>query len=113
MSDGRLLRVFDEHVEVAVVVERARVDQLEFRVVLAAAAVLFDELRVGKLALRIFVERLEIRVRRRRVEVVVALLDVLAVVAFAVGQAEQPLFQNRIASVPERQREAQDSAGRR
>ena len=46
--------------------------------------------------------------RRRRVEVVVALLDVFAVVALAVGQAEQPLLQDRVAAVPERQRKAED-----
>src|SRR3954453_1964274 len=45
---------------------------------------------------------------RRRVEVVVALLDVLAVVPLTVGEAEQPFLQNRIALVPQRDREAQD-----
>ena len=44
--------------------------------------------------------------RRRGVEVVVALLHVLAVISLVAGQAEQPLLQDRIASVPERQREA-------
>src|SRR5262249_43169642 len=34
-------------------------------------------------------------------------LDVLAVVALAVGEAEEALLQDRIASVPQREREAQ------
>jgi len=38
---------------------------------------------------------------RRRVEVEVLLLDVLAVIALAVGQAIQALLQNRITLVPE------------
>src|SRR5437660_264134 len=45
--------------------------------------------------------------RRRTVEVEVTLLDVLAVVALAIGQAEQALFQDRVGRVPQRQREAQ------
>src|SRR5581483_12156962 len=41
------------------------------------------------------------------VEVEVVLLHVLAVVAFAVGQSEEPFLQNRVPSVPERQAEAE------
>jgi hypothetical protein len=44
---------------------------------------------------------------RRAVEVEVVLLDVLAVVALAVGEPEQPLLEDRVAPVPEREREAQ------
>ena len=44
--------------------------------------------------------------RRCGVEVIVQLLDVFTVVAFAVGQAEKPLLEDRVAAVPERQREA-------
>jgi hypothetical protein len=38
---------------------------------------------------------------RRRVEVVVALLDVFAVIAFGAGETEEALFQDGIFSVPE------------
>src|SRR5882724_2765810 len=40
---------------------------------------------------------------RRTVEVVIDLLDVLAVIAFRVRQAVQALFEDRIAPVPQRQ----------
>src|SRR5262249_47962690 len=43
----------------------------------------------------------------RIVEIEVVLLHVLAVVALAVGQPEQPFFQDRVAAVPQRQREAE------
>ena len=43
--------------------------------------------------------------RRRGIEVVVELLHVLAVIALAVGQAEQALLENRILPVPKRQGE--------
>ena len=104
---GRRLGVFDEDVEVAVVVEHAGVEQLVLGLVLAAAAVGRDEVvvRIGRL--RILVQVLHVRVRRRRVEVEVVLLHVLAVVALAVGQAEGALLEDRIAAVPQRQREAQ------
>src|SRR5262245_42741817 len=45
--------------------------------------------------------------RGRRVEVVVAFLDVFAVIAFAVRQTEQTLLEDRIARVPHREAEAQ------
>src|SRR5208282_1725420 len=42
-----------------------------------------------------------------RVEVEVTLLDVFAVIAFRIGQAEQAFLQDRIAAVPQRDRKAQ------
>jgi len=47
-------------------------------------------------------------VGRRRVEVEVVLLDVLSVVALAVGQAEEALLEDGILAVPEGQGEAED-----
>ena len=45
--------------------------------------------------------------RRRTVEVEVVLLDILAVIALAVGQAEQALLEDRVAAVPQREGKAQ------
>ena len=81
--------------------------QLVLELLTRAAAVGLDKVRVGELALRVLVEVLHVRVRGRAVEIEVVLLDVLAVVALAVGQAEQPLLQDGVALVPERQRKAQ------
>src|SRR6185369_14339081 len=53
------------------------------------------------------VEILHVRVSRRAVEVEVVLLDVLAVVAFAVREPEEPLLQDRVLAVPQRQSEAE------
>ena len=105
---GRGLRVLDEDVEVAVLVEDAGVEQLELRLPPCRAARFSStQPRVRELALRILVEHLHVRVRRRGVEVEVVLLHVLAVVALGAGQAEEALLQDRIAAVPERQREAE------
>ena len=66
-----------------------------------------DERVVGKRRLRVLVEVLHVRVGRRGVEVEVVLLHVLAVIALDAGQPEEALLQDRIAAVPERQREAE------
>ena len=104
---GGSLRILDEHVEVAVGVEYARVEQLVFRFAAAARAVLLHQVRVRESRLRVLVQELHVGMGRRAVEVEVVLLDVLAVVALAVGETEQPLLQDRVAPVPEREREAQ------
>src|SRR5215813_7654195 len=57
--------------------------------------------------LRILIKASHVRMRGRGVEVVVVFLDVLAVISFVAGQAEQALLENRIAPVPQRQRKAQ------
>ena len=44
---------------------------------------------------------------RRAVEVIIIFLDVFAVIALAVGQAERPLLQDRILAVPQDQRKTQ------
>ena len=95
------LGVFHEHVEVAVVVEDPRVDQLVLEVLPRAPPIRLHEVTVGELPLRVLVEVLHVRVGRRRVDVEVVLLDVLAVVPLAVGEAEHPLLQDGVTPVPE------------
>src|ERR1700734_1001669 len=104
---GRLLRVFDKNVEVAVVVENAGVQQLVFLFVARALAVGIDEVGVRIGAMRVLVEVLHVRVGGSAIEVEVVLLYVLAMITFAVGQAEEPLLEDRILAVPQRNREAQ------
>src|SRR5262249_37385334 len=58
-------------------------------------------------ALRVLVEVPHPRVRRRRVEIEVVLLHVLAVVALGVGEAEEALLEDRVLAVPQREREAE------
>ena len=107
---GRGLGVFDRHIEVALAVEHSGVDELEFGIALAAAAVLTHQPVVGKLPLRVLVEHLQIRVRGCRVEVEVVFLDVLAVVSLLAAEAEHPLLEDRVTAVPQRQRQAKPLA---
>jgi hypothetical protein len=48
--------------------------------------------------------------RGRAVEVVVILLDVLAVIALGVREAEEAFLEDRVLLVPEREREAEELA---
>ena len=89
--------IFEEHIEVAAVVENAGIDEFVFRLQARAAGIFFDQLAVGKLGLRVVVEMVEV------------VLDVLTVVALRVRQAEGALFEDGILAVPERGRKAQQA----
>src|SRR5690349_1953821 len=102
-----LFRILDEDVEIAALVEDAGIDQLILLLPAATGAVHFYELLIRILRMRVLIQEFHVRVRRRGIEVIVILLDVLAVIAFRPAQAEQAFLQNPIASIPEREREAQ------
>ncbi len=101
--------VFREDIEVPVFIKCARIEKLELRLLPVAALVFLSQPGIRKLCLRVFVKRLHVGVRGRRIQVEVALLDVLAVIGIRPANSEQPLFQNGIAAVPQRQREAHAS----
>jgi hypothetical protein len=104
---GRRFGVFDEDVEVTLLVEDAGIEQLVFHLLAGTRAIGNDEFVVRECALRIFVEILQVRVRRCGIEIEVILLDVFAVIALSVRQAEQPFFQNRVGAVPEAERKTE------
>ena len=97
------LCVFDLDIEITVVGKDAGVNQLILWFIFAAPPVFFDEPRVGKSGLRILVEHPHVRMGRGTVEVIIEFLDVLTVVAFRIGQPKQPLLEDGIAAVPQRQ----------
>ena len=103
----RGLGVAREDIEVAAVVEGAGVERLEFRTVEAPPAVFLDQRGLGELGLRIFTEGTQPGMGGGRVEVVVEFLDTLAVIDLGAGQAEAPFLQDRIATVPEGETEAE------
>ena len=103
------LGVFGRYIEIALVGEGIRIEQLELGVQATTSPVFLEERFVGISALRVFVECSEIRRRRRAIEIVVALLDVFTVVPFRSGQSEQPLLQDRIDAIPEGERKAEST----
>jgi hypothetical protein len=104
---GRCLRVLDGDLPVAVLIEDARVEELELRLGAVPPRVLLDETLVREHRLRVVVAPLHPRVRRRGVEVPPVLLDVLPVIALRVGEAEAALLENRVDAVPEGDGEAE------
>ena len=78
-----------ENVEIAVAFEDTGVDQLVFGLLTRALARLIPyQIVVGESALRVFVEVFAVGMGGCGVEVEIVLLDVLAMIALAVSQAE-------------------------
>ncbi len=102
----RRLGILDRNVEVSIIGERAGIEQFVFRLVQPSRGVLGDQVGVGKCRLRILVQHPHVGVGGRAIEEIVQFLDIFAVVALGVGKPEQPLFQERILAVPQRQRQA-------
>ena len=101
------LRVVDLDDPVAVLAEHTGVEQLVLGVELPAPGVLRHEIVVWERPLRVVVTPAVPRVTRERVEVPPVLLRVLAMVALIAGEPEDPLLEDRIASVPQRERQAE------
>src|SRR4029453_8996237 len=101
------LRVFHEDIKVAILIEDAGVEKLVLEPVSAAFAIRSYDRLVGESSLRVLVQILHVRMRRRRIEIEVVLLDVLAVVTLTVCEAEQPFLEDGIFAIPKGEREAQ------
>src|SRR5262249_4958615 len=80
----------------------------ELRSLAGTPAVLLYELRGREFPLRVLVEELHVRMARHVVEVKVILLDILAMIAFERGEAEEALLGNGIDAGPESGREDQE-----
>ena len=97
----------DEHVPVPVILKQVSVQNLVLRYVASTLLVFLHELLVRVSLLRVLVQELHVRVRRRRVEIIVQLLDVLAMVALVSSHAKKTLLQDTVLAVPQREREAE------
>ena len=103
----RFLGILDEHVEVAVLVEDTGIEQLILELAFPPPPIRFQQVGIGECRLGILIQVLHVRVRRRAIQVEVVFLDVLAVIALAVGEPEQALLEDRVRAVPQRQCEAE------
>ncbi len=101
------LGIFCRHVPVKASVEDTGVGQFIFQIVPPAAAILGHELPVRELGLRVFIQSLQVTVRRRGVEVKIGLLHIFPVISLPVRQPEQSLFQNGVAAIPQGKGKAQ------
>jgi len=103
----RLLRIFHKDVEITILVENAGIEQLVLHVAAVAPTVGFGQIVVGKCRMRILVQILHIRMRRRAVEVEVVFFDIFAVVALAVRQTEEAFLEDWITAIPQGHTEAE------
>ena len=56
--------------------------------------------------MRIFIEHFHVAVSRGIIQIEVILLYVFPVISFAVSESEEPLLENRVVAIPQRQRKA-------
>ena len=96
--------VLHEDIKVAILIKHAGIEQFIFHFFSTAPPIRLDQVSVGIGGMRILVEILHVGMRRRAVEVEVVFFDILAMVAFAIGQSEQTFFQNGILPIPEGKR---------
>ena len=104
---GRGLGIFRKDVEISLIFEDTGIFKLILWFKPGSTAIFFDQLCIRKFGLRIFIESFHVRMRRRRIKVEVRLFDVFTVIPFRPGQTKQSFFENRISTVPERQRKTQ------
>jgi hypothetical protein len=104
---GRRLRVLHLDVEVPAGVEDPGIEKLVFGVRLASCPVDRNQVGVREFGLRVLVEHPQVRRGGRGVEVEIVLLDVFTMITLGVREAEQPLLEDRVAAVPQAQRQAQ------
>src|SRR5436309_4787828 len=86
------LGILNDDVEIAVFVEDAGIEQLKLGIFFRTTTVFFQQLSIGKCALRIFIEELHVGVSRRAVDVEVILLHILTMIAFVACQPKETLL---------------------
>ena len=91
----------DKDIPVAIVIEGIRVQDLELGDITVAVHVFADELLIREGLLGVLVEELHVRVGRRRVKIVIQLLDVLAMVALVASNTKETFLEDRIVSIPQ------------
>ena len=99
--------VFNEDIEVPIVIKDTGVKQFIFVLLLAGLAIGVGQIRVRKFRLRILIKHLQVGMTWRAIQVVIVLFDIFAVIAFVAGQSKQTFLQNRVFPVPHPQRKAE------
>ena len=102
--------VFDEDIEVGVVVKDTGLMEFVFAFEAGPGAVICAEGIVRKCGLRIFVEAFCIGMGGSGIEVVPDFFRIFTVVSLGVGEAEEAFFEDGVVTVPEREREAESGA---
>src|SRR5215472_2909385 len=102
-----LFGVFHQHIEIAIIFKGASIDQLVLKFAPRSFPVDFYQVLVWERSLRIFVEIFHVGVGWCAVQIKVVLLNIFAVITFAVREAEEALFQDGVLAIPQRQGKAE------
>ena len=94
------LGVFDEDIEIPIVIEYPSIDQLILRTGASTQLILLHQFRIWEFPLRILVQHPHVAVSRSVVEVKIIFLYIFTAIAFLRGHAEVALFEDRIAAIP-------------
>jgi hypothetical protein len=92
--------VFDEDIEVAIVRKGAGISDLKLAVAPPSILIFLKEASIGKCPLRILIKSLHVGVRGDSSEIIIALLNVLAVVALRTSESEQTLLKDCVRTIP-------------
>src|SRR6516162_1508657 len=103
---GRLFCVLRNDIEISILCEHPGIAKLVLGKLQAAPAVFLDQLIVRECYLGVLIKRLEVRMSWRRVEVIITLFAIFAVIAFRASESEKTFLQYGVLSVPYRQCEA-------
>ena len=104
---GRPLGILALHIEITFLLKNSRVRQFKLGAGTPPPTVLAQKFRIGKRLLGIFVKRPHVAVGRRRIQIVIQLLDVLAVIAFVSVESVETFLQDGIVAVPQSKRKTQ------
>src|SRR5277367_2981680 len=86
--------------------ENSGVHQFVLGIFPRAAIVFVNQFLVGICSLRVFVQHFHVAVRRRRIQIEIAFLDVFAMIALIAGESKHPLLEDGVMAIPQRQSEA-------
>src|SRR5262249_38498627 len=103
----RAFRVFYKYIEISIVLKDASVQQFIFLIITAAPPIGLEQISIGVSILRVFIKILHVGVGGGAIEVKIIFFDVFPVVALAIGQAKEPLLEDRVLAIPQGKRKAQ------
>ena len=84
-SSGLVFRILDENVEIAIIIEYPRIQQLILELFTRATLIDLDQVPIGECSLRILIEMFHVGVCRSAVHVEVILFYVFPMISFTVS----------------------------
>src|SRR3954453_5496518 len=97
-----------EHIEIAILIKDAGIDQFILHFVTVTSLVRHDQIGIRERKLRVLIQQLHIGVSGRAVEVEIVFFNVLTVVPLTISKAEQAFLKDWIDAIPKRESKTKD-----